>query len=47
MIYTEFIECEEIKMLRKDFKIIEEFLGQLHVQNLAEAGWKKFTDSGP
>lgn len=44
--YKEFVECEEIKMLRKDFEIIEEFLGQLHAQNLEEAGWKKFTDTG-
>ena len=40
------MESEEVKMLRKDFQIIEEFLEQLRAKDMEEEGWKKFVDKG-
>jgi hypothetical protein len=44
--YDEFMASEEVKMLRKDFQIIEEFLEQLRAKDMEEEGWKKFVDKG-
>ena len=44
--YEEFMASEEVKMLRKDFQIIEEFLEQLRAKDMEEEGWKKFVDKG-
>ena len=42
--YDEFLSCEEVILLKKDFQIIEEFLEQLKVKDMEEDGWKKFVD---
>jgi hypothetical protein len=44
--YTDFVSCEEMQLLRKDFSIIDHFLEELKRQDLKETGWTKFSDKG-
>ena len=44
LVYKEFVESEEIKLLRKDFQIIDLCMNE--IANLADSGWKIYSDKG-